>query len=139
VNVFPSRTALIGLACALAAACAGPSGAGAARRGLPPATSVTDPPAVVLARFVDALEAGRWAQAGELLSARWRLGYTPSRLQADYAGAGPMAREAAARVQAELRAGTPLQVEDGRAWLAVAGGRALLVVETAGWRVDALE
>ena len=93
----------------------------------------------MLARFVDALEAGRWAQAGGLLSARWRSGYTPARLRADYAGAGPLAREAAARVQSAIRAGTPLQVEDGRAWLPVLGGRALLVAEEGGWRVDALE
>lgn len=98
-----------------------------------------DAPAAVLSRFVGALEAGRWAQAEGLLSARWRSGYTPSRLQADYAGAGPLAREAAARVQAAIRAGAPLQVEDGRAWLPVAGGRALLVAEDGGWRVDALE
>ena len=93
----------------------------------------------MLARFVDALEAGRWAQAGGLLSARWRSGYTPARLRADYAGAGPLAREAAARVQSAIRAGRPLQVEDGRAWLPVLGGRALLVAEEGGWRVDALE
>lgn len=93
----------------------------------------------MLARFAGALEAGRWAQAEGLLSARWRSGYTPARLQADYAGAGPLAREAAARVQAALRGGAQLQVEDGRAWLPVAGGRALLVAEDGGWRVDALE
>jgi len=132
------RLLFLALASALAAACAGPSAAGTA----PPEASSPvprEPPAVVLSRFVDALEGGRWAQAGGLLSARWRSAYTPSRLEADYAGAGPLAREAAGRVQAAIRAGTPLQVEDGRAWLAVSGGRALLVEEPGGWRVDALE
>ncbi len=96
-------------------------------------------PAEVLARFVDALEAGRWAQADALLSARWRSAYTPSRLQADHAGAGPIAREAAARVREALRAGTPFRIEDGTASLPMAGGRALLVAEDGGWRVDAME
>jgi hypothetical protein len=133
---FRSRPTLLTLACALAA-CAGPSAAG----NPPPAppTSPSDPPQAVLTRFVDALEAGRWAQAEGLLSARWRSAYTPSRLRVDYSGAGPLAREAVARVQAAIKAGTPLQVEDGRAWLPVAGGRALLVAEAGGWRVDALE
>ncbi len=137
MGFFCSRPVLVALACALAAACAGPSAAGVAWPG--PPTSPSEPPAAVLARFVDALEAGRWAQAGGLLSARWRSGYTPARLRADYAGAGPLAREAAARVQSAIRVGTPLQVEDGRAWLPVLGGRALLVAEEGGWRVDALE
>ncbi len=137
------RSVRLALAVALAAclgACAGPS---ARSPGLepprPPPAAAHDPPAAVLARFADALEAGRWGQAQGLLSARWRAAYTPARLQADYAGAGPLAREAATRVQAAIRAGAPLQVEDGRAWLPVAGGRALLVSEEAGWRVDALE
>jgi hypothetical protein len=124
------------------AACAGPSSVSqgpAPAPGAPTASSAPEPPAAVLARFVDALEAGRWAQAGGLLSARWRAAYTPARLQADYAGAGPLAREASVRVQAAIEAGTPLRVEDGRAWLSVAGGRALLVSEEGGWRVDALE
>ncbi len=137
MDLFPFRPALVGLACTLAAACAGPSTAGGARPGLPGTSP--DPPAAVLARFVNDLEAGRWAQAGGLLSARWRAAYTPARLRADYAGAGPLAREAVARVQAAMRAGTPLQEEDGRAWLPVGTGRALLVAEDGGWRVDALE
>jgi hypothetical protein len=107
----------------------------------PPAAAVAaqEPPAAVLARFVDALEAGRWTQAGGLLSARWRAAYTPARLQADYAGAGPLAREATARVQAAIKGGARLRVEDGRAWLPTAGGKALLVSEEGGWKVDALE
>lgn len=131
------RGVILALLLAVAAACAGRSAPGAVLPG--PPTTQPDPPEAVLARFIDAIEAGRWSQAGGLLSARWRSTYTPSRLQADYAGAGPLAREAAARVQAALRAGTPVQVEDGRAFLPVAGGRALLVAEEGGWRVDALE
>ncbi len=137
MHVLSSRPALLALACALASACAGPSAAGTARPGIP--GSPPEPPAAVLTRFVDALEAGRWTQAGGLLSARWRAAYTPARLAADYAGAGPLAREAVARVQTAIRAGTPLVVEDGRAWLPVGAGRALLVAEEGGWRVDALE
>ncbi len=137
----PARLAIASILVALAA-CAGPSSSTRepAPASPPPAASAApEQPAAVLARFVDALEGGRWAQAGGLLSARWRAAYTPARLQADYAGAGPLAREAAARVQAAIRAGTPLRVEDGRAWLPLAGGRALLVSEEGGWRVDALE
>lgn len=130
------RLALLPLACALAAACTGPSAVGTASPGLP---EVKEAPEAVLSRFVDAIDAGRWAQARALLSARWRAGYTPSRLEADFAGAGPMAREAGARVQAALRAGTPFRIEDGRASLPLAGGTALLLAEEGGWRVDALE
>lgn len=96
-------------------------------------------PALVLGQFVDALEAGRWGQAHALLSARWRAAYTPSRLAADYGGAGPLAQEAVAHVRTALGARAPLQVVDGRASLPVGGGRALLVAEAAGWRVDRLE
>ncbi len=85
------------------------------------------------------LEGGRWQEASRLLSARWRAVYTPARLAADYGGAGPLAREAAARVEGALAAGAPLAVEGGRAVLPVAGGRALLLWEEGGWRVDALE
>lgn len=140
MNLATLRTAALGLTCALVTACAGPSagvGPGKAERtaSSPPA----DPPAAVLARFVDALEAGRWEQATGLLSARWRSAYTPSRLQADFAGAGALGREAVSRVQGAVRQGTPLQIGDGRATLALASGRALLVAEEGGWRVDALE
>jgi hypothetical protein len=98
-----------------------------------------EPPAVVLSRFVAALEGGRWSDAQPLLSARWRAAYTPGRLATDFGGAGPLAREAVAHVRTALAAGAALQIGDGRALLAVAGGRALLVAEAGGWRVDALE
>jgi hypothetical protein len=103
------------------------------------ATAAREAPAVVLGRFVAALDGGRWAEAQGLLSGRWRAAYTPSRLAADYAGAGPLAREAAAQVRSALSAGAALQVSDGRAVLPLGGGHAVLVAEAAGWRVDALE
>jgi len=96
-------------------------------------------PGAVLERFLLALEGGRWAQASSLLSARWRAAYTPGRLAADYAGGGPLAREVVDRARAALRSGTSLEVEEGRAVLPVGGGRALLLFEPGGWRVDALE
>jgi hypothetical protein len=120
------------LACETTGAARGGAGAGGG-------TVSPEPPAAILSRFVTALEAGRWADAHALLSARWRSSYTPSRLAADYGGAGPLAREAAAHVRTAILGGTALQVGDGRAVLPVAGGRALLVAEAAGWRVDALE
>lgn len=133
---------LVALAACSLGGCAGPSSAGptapATSHG-PPAATAQEGPAAVLARFVDALEAGRWGQAAGLLSARWRAAYTPARLQSDHAGAGPLAREATQRVQAAMKAGTPLHVEDGRAWLPMGRGRAVLVAEEGGWRVDALE
>jgi hypothetical protein len=141
-----AATAAMALALTLAAACSTPSAVGARPVVAPPPTAPPGPPAapvdgpaVVLGRFVDALQAGRWPQAGGLLSARWRAAYTPQRLAADYAGAGPVGREAAARAAAALAAGTALEVRDGRAVLPVAGGQAVLVAEAGGWRVDALE
>ncbi len=127
-----ARVAALLLASSLACATTG--------GGASPAGAVTpEAPGAVLGRFVAALDAGRWGDAQGLLSARWRAAYTPSRLAADYAGAGPLAREAAAHVRSALGAGGVLQVGDGRAVLPVAGGRAVLVAEAAGWRVDALE
>jgi hypothetical protein len=131
--------ASLGLPC-LSSGCAT---TGAAAR--PPAAAGAPEPAVatpaaVMARFVAAVEAGRWPEAYGLLSARWRAGSSPRRLELDFGGAGPVARETAARVSAALAAGAPLSVSDGRATLLVAPGRAaVLVAEAGGWRVDALE
>ncbi len=146
-SAAPAAAALV---LALAAGCATPSAEGARPAAAPPPAASPGPahgpvgprpdgPALVLGRFVDALQAGRWAQAGALLSARWRAAYTPQRLAADYAGAGPAGREAAARAAAALAAGAAPEVRDGRAVLPLAGGQAVLVAEAAGWRVDALE
>jgi hypothetical protein len=135
---------LVCLVCLVVGPLAGVGCAGAAR----PAASIPAPaapgarpeaPAAVLARFVEALEAGRWTEADALLSARWHAAYGPARLAADWDGAGPLAREAAARVARALAGGTPLRIEGGRATLAVAGGQAQLSAEGGAWRVDALE
>lgn len=123
---------------ALSPGCAATGAAGGGASGGGGAVSPA-PPAAVLTRFVAALESGRWLEAHGLLSARWRATYTPSRLAADYAGAGPLARDAVAHVRTALGAGGGLQVGDGRAVLPVGTGRALLVAEAGGWRVDALE
>jgi hypothetical protein len=94
----------------------------------------------VLRRFARAVEAGRPAEALPLLSARWRTAYTPERLAADLAGAGPAARDAAARVLAALDTGVALERGAAGARLPVGTGRAaVLVPEGGAWRVDALE
>jgi hypothetical protein len=123
----------------LAAAALACAGSGASR---PPPPSGADDPAAreVLGRFARALEAGRFAEAQALLSARWRQAYTPGRLALDFRGAGPWAREGVARVVARLDAGEPLVRGAGAARLPLGDGRAAVVVqEAAGWRVDALE
>lgn len=133
------RPAALLLAAAVASAfgCAGPG-----RRPFAPPPDGTDDAAAreVLGRFARALEDGRFDEAHALLSARWRAGYTPGRLRLDFRGAGPGAREAAARLRSLLAAGEPIQRSRDGARLAVGPGRAaLLVAEAGGWRVDALE
>jgi hypothetical protein len=126
-------------------AAGGPGCAGARRSSSPAAEA---PPRglgegearAVVGRFAAAVEAGRWPEAYRLLSARWRQVTTPGRLALDYAGAGPLAREAAGRAAAAATAGAPVRVDGPRAELPVGTGRAaILVVEDGGWRVDALE
>jgi hypothetical protein len=126
---------LVALAAAAALSCAG------AARPLPPPTGTDDAAArEVLRRFVAALDAGRYDEAHALLSVRWRQAYTPGRLALDLRGAGPVAREAAARVGRLLEAGEPLVRGPGTARLPAGAGRAAtLVAEAGGWRVDALE
>lgn len=129
------RAPLLLLALLAAGACAVP-----AARWPSGGAAPAEGPGAVLARFAGALEAGRWAEAHALLSARWRAVYTPQELAVDFAGAGPAVHEAAARVRAALAAGTPLHLDGGRATLALApAGAAALVAEASGWRVDALE
>jgi hypothetical protein len=128
-----AAAALLVLAC-------GGGGAGGPRIAAPPRGLEPDDAKAVLARFAAALEAGRFAEAHALLSARWRDAYTPGRLALDFGGAGPSAREAAERLAARLGAGVPVRVEGARAVLPVGTGRAaVLVAEGGGWRVDALE
>jgi hypothetical protein len=93
-----------------------------------------------LSRFARAIESSRCDEALALLSARWRAAYTPGRLALDLGGAGPSAREAAARVLAAVEARAPLELSEGRARLPLGPGRAaVLVAEGGAWRVDALE
>lgn len=116
--------------------------AGGAARPYPPLPAGLDEGAAraSLERFAAALEAGRLEEAHALLSARWRQVYTPGRLGLDLAGAGPLAREAAGRVLAVVRAGAPVEREGARARLPLpGGGAAVLVAEAGAWRVDALE
>ena len=128
-------------ALALAAAALLAGAAGGARP-FPPPPSGTDDAAAreVLGRFAHALEEGRFDEAHALLSARWRQAYTPGRLALDFRGAGPGARDAAARALRLLASGAPVVRAPGAARLGEEGGRAaLLVAEAGGWRVDALE
>ena len=120
---------------ASALACAG-------ARSFPPPPQGTDDAAAreVLGRFVRALDAGRFDEVHALLSARWRAASSPPRLAVDFRGAGPAAREAAARVASRLAAGEPLERSPEGVRLPVGGGRsALLVAQGGAWRVDALE
>ncbi|HEY6100894.1 MAG TPA: hypothetical protein VIW03_15760 [Anaeromyxobacter sp.] len=126
---------LLSALAAVAIACAG-------ARAYPPLPHGLDEGAAraALVRFARALEASRYDEALALLSSRWRAAYTPGRLALDLGGAGPSAREAAARVLAAVAAGAPLELAPGRASLPVGPGRAAVVVAEGGaWRVDALE
>lgn len=137
----PARHLAAGLAAAAVAvaalACAGPA---ASRPPAPPrGLSAADARAVLL-RFADALEAGRLDEAHALLSARWRLGSSPSRLGADLRGAGRSPADQLARLRAALAAGAPVEISGDAARITLGGGRAAaLVAEEGGWRVDALE
>lgn len=129
---------LIALLAATVTACA--ASASARLLAPPPAGAGDDAARQVLVRFARALEGGRFDDAHALLSARWRQAYTPGRLALDFRGAGPSARESAARVLARLDSGAPLLRGPGAARLPLGEGRtALLVQEPGGWRVDALE
>jgi hypothetical protein len=136
------------LACAAAAfavvaRCAPPPRPGGAVGGAaaPSAAPAPAGPREALARFADALDAGRWEEAWPLLSARWRARTTPALLAQDLTAAGPVGRAALARVRALLAAGAPVEADGGdAAALRVGDGRvARLVREPGGWRVDALE
>jgi hypothetical protein len=97
-------------------------------------------PDAALRAFAAALRDGRFEAAHELLSARWRAAYTPRRLAADLAGAGPAGQEAAQRAVSALEAGAPVVREGDRARVPLGGDRAaVLVLEGNRWKVDALE
>lgn len=93
-----------------------------------------------LARFLSAVDGGRWAEAHSLLSARWRGRSTPAGLAADRAAAGPVAARAVERARALLDAGAPLELRGRTASLPVGQGKAAVLVEEGGdWFVDAVE
>jgi hypothetical protein len=127
------------------AACAGPAVRPSPAPGPGPAAEAGLGEAAgraTLARFARALEAGRWPEAWGLLSPRWRAATSPERLAADWRGAGPVAREAAARALALAEGGAPLDAGPGEGVLRLpvgAGRAARLVAEGGRWRVDALE
>ncbi len=138
--------ALLAAAAAGALACAGPA-VRPAEAAAPAATSGEAglgeaAGRATLARFARALAAERWPEAWTLLSPRWRAATSPERLAADWRGAGPVAREAAARALALAEGGAPLEAgpAEGALRLPVGAGRAArLVAEGCRWRVDALE
>jgi hypothetical protein len=137
--------AAAGLALAMSlAACASPGRAPPAAPGATAPDLSVKAARATLGRFARAAEGGRWSEAWALLSPRWRAATTPERLEADWHGAGPVAREAAARVVALLDAGATLEAVPGQGGAAlrlpVGPGRAARVVAEAGrWRVEALE
>jgi hypothetical protein len=123
------------LAAALACATAAPRPDAPLPQGLDDAAARAS-----LERFARDLGDGRFDEAWKLLSARWRDAYTPERLALDFAGGGPVAREAAARVIAALSTGAAVEPSGARARLPVGEGRAaVLVAEGGSWRVDAIE
>jgi hypothetical protein len=113
---------------------------GCAAAPAPRAPPSEDDPRAVLERFSSAVEARRWDEAYPLLSARWRVRETPSRLASDLAAAGPAGLDAVRRVRALLVAGTAVAVDGEVATLPIGTDRAArLVREDRAWRVDALE
>lgn len=127
------RSTILSLVLAGAIGCAGGRAARApeVRAGTPDAA---------LRAFAAALGDGRIEAAWELLSARWRAAYTPSRLAVDLAGAGPAGQEAAQRAVSALDVGAPVLRDGDTARVPLGGGRAAVVVlEAGGWKVDALE
>jgi hypothetical protein len=134
-----SSAALLAAALACAGARTPPAGGPPAPARPAPDASSTRPGAA-LSRFAGAVERERWDEAYALLSARWRARLTPSRLAADFGAAGPIGRDAAARVRALLASGAAAEVKGDRAALQVGEGLAArLVREGDSWRVDALE
>jgi hypothetical protein len=99
--------------------------------------SATDEATLVLRRFLDAAQAGDFAKAYRLLSARWRAQYTPERLARDLA-VEPQGKERLARARAALE--TPLQLEGDAARFPLGGELAVKLVREQGtFRVDSLE
>jgi hypothetical protein len=101
-----------------------------------PAPSASGPEAS-LHRFIAATEAGRFADALELLARRERERYTPKRFEADF-HAEPQALERMARIKEAIRG--PIQISGALARLPLDASHAVeLVLEDGAWKVSALE
>ncbi|MFZ5471793.1 MAG: hypothetical protein ACOZIN_20380 [Myxococcota bacterium] len=97
----------------------------------------TEGPREVLARFLDAVEAGDFPAAYAMLSGAWRARYTPERLAEDFA-AEPLARERVARARAALFAEWVWKGDVAEA--SVGDGKAVKLLREAGaFKVAALE
>lgn len=94
-------------------------------------------PREALRRFLEAAQAGRWAEAHALLAAPLRARYTPERLEADFR-LEPLSRERLLRAQAALSGPVTLSPDGAR--FPVGAGRAVQLVREGGeYRVAALE
>jgi len=120
------RPLVVAVAAASAAACAT-----APRPPPPPAEDAS--PRAVAARFLDAVEAGRWDDAYVLLSARWRERLTPARLAADRSQGGALAADRLERARLALRETPAATADEARFDDAIR-----LVRESGGWRIDGL-
>lgn len=133
---FAVRSLVLLAAASIALALSGCAGPGAA----PPPAAAAAGPREVLERFVASVERGRWEDAWQLLSARWRGRCTPAQLAADWKASGPVGPEAALRLRLLLAGGARLDVGPREATLALGPGRAArAVLEEIGWRVEAIE
>lgn len=91
----------------------------------------------VVERFLDAAEAGKFADALALLAEPVRSRYSVERIEVDFA-ADPSAKARVARVRAALAG--EIGVRADVAVLPLEGGRRLRAVrEPGGWRIAALE
>lgn len=95
-------------------------------------------PGAVLARFLDAAEAGDFAQVYGLLASPLRARYTPATLERDFA-AEPLAKERLSRARFALERQPPVY-RAGAVEFPLAEGRAVrLVPEGGAYKVAAIE
>jgi hypothetical protein len=99
----------------------------------PPRAPDDATPQAAASRFLDAVEAGRWDDAYQLLSARWRERLTPARLQADREQGGALAQDKLERARIALREAPTIEGDQ-----ASFGGAIRLEKESGGWRIDGL-
>lgn len=91
----------------------------------------------VIARFLEAVDARKFADALALLSGDLQRRYTAQRLEQDF-DAEPLAKERVERIRGAMK--RELELGGAAARLPLAEGRAMtLVHEQAGWRIAALE